>query len=241
MTGLRLALGFLTTVPLGRSGELTEGDLGRSAVWFAPIGLALGGVLWVGWMLLAPATTPMLVAALLVLIWVLATGALHLDGLADCCDGLLVSAAPQRRLEIMRDSRSGAFAVVGIVMILLLKVAAVASLSEPTALLLAPLYGRWWMLPLARGRSAREQGLGAALRAELGLKRFILPALLTVTVTVLAGWTALLALALSGTVILLLYWLARARIGGVTGDVLGASCELAEWTTLATFALLGGL
>lgn len=235
------AFGFLTTLPIGGSDRLSEADLARAAAWFPWVGLMLGAFLAAGWQLLSWRSPNLSAAALLLLLWIVASGALHLDGLADCCDGLLAPTLPARRLEIMRDSRSGAFAVVGIVMMLLLKVSAVASLNEPTALLLAPLYGRWWMLPLGLGRQARPTGLAATLGARLSGRSLVIPAALTLLFTWFAGVTAFIALVGSGLTTLGLFRFARARIGGVTGDVLGANCELAEVVTLIVFVLMEGV
>jgi adenosylcobinamide-GDP ribazoletransferase len=180
-----------------------------------------------------------LAAVLVVVTWAVLTGGLHLDGLADCCDGLLVSAPRARRLEIMRDPRVGSFAVTGLVLALLLKTAAVLSL--PTAapgLLLAPVWARWWILVAARQPSARTDGLGSsfasALTSRLLGAAFVLP-LVLLGIATWWDWRSLAGVALSGLLCLGLLRLAQARIGGVTGDVFGAVVELTE------IALLVGL
>ena len=119
---MRSALSFLTILPLG--GQTPEGRLGR--VWFpvvgALLGLAAGAVFWsLERVLGAPVAAVGAVAALAVL-----TGGLHLDGLADAADGLLGGSSPERRLEIMRDSRVGVFGAVALVLLLLAEVAALA-------------------------------------------------------------------------------------------------------------------
>lgn len=238
MRGLRLALGFLTTVPWGASGHLQSGDLGRSAMWYPVVGLAVGLVLIGAWELMRPGLSPPLTAVLSVTLWALLTGALHLDGLADCCDGLFTSAGPERRLEIMADSRSGAFAVVGLVMFLLLKVASVASLESSAGLLLAPVLGRWWMLPMAATRPAKPKGLGSGLHEELTWSRFLFPAVTVATVAFFIGVNAGLALVTTGVATLIVGLFAARRIGGQTGDVLGANCELVEWITLMVFIVV---
>src|SRR5262245_61596780 len=98
--------------------------MGRAALWFPLIGFGLGLVLAGGLLLFRLFFSPALAAALTVAAWAALTGGLHLDGLADCCDGLLATATPERRLEIMRDPRLGAFGVTGLTLFLILKVLA---------------------------------------------------------------------------------------------------------------------
>ena len=144
MNGFWLALGFLTTLP-ARPVPYVPGGLGRAAAWFPVIGLLIGLLLLLVQVTAARLLGPPMAAVLAVAAWAVLTGGLHLDGLADCCDGLLVSAPRERRLEIMRDPRVGSFAVSGLVLALLLKTAAVFSLGTGSAaalgLILAPVLG----------------------------------------------------------------------------------------------------
>lgn len=238
MRGLRNAVSFLTTIPIGSAEHLQAGDLSRAAIWYPVVGLAVGLALAGAWEAITPRLSSHLAGALIVALWVLVTGALHLDGLADCCDGLLAPAAPDRRLEMMGDSRTGVFGVVGLTLLLLLKVTTVASLVSSTALVLAPVLGRWWMLPLGINRPAKPEGLGAALHEELNGKHLLIPAALVAGAVIYLGITAVIALIVTGVVTLALGLTAARRIGGQTGDVLGANCELVEWITLLTFVLM---
>jgi adenosylcobinamide-GDP ribazoletransferase len=238
VSGFWLALSFLTTLP-ARQVPYEAGGLGRAAAWFPVIGLLMGllllGAQWAAAQLVGPALAAVLVVAL----WAILTGGLHLDGLADCCDGLLVSAPHERRLEIMRDPRVGSFAVTGLVLALLLKTAAVFTLPMAApGLLLAPVWARWWILVAARQPAARPSGLGSSFAAGLSLR--ILGAAVVLPLVVLGvmtwwDWRSLVALAVSGLVCLGVLHLAKVRIGGVTGDVFGAVVELTE------IALLVGL
>src|SRR5438128_11734377 len=140
MTGLALAVRVLTIVPLpGRTAHDVD-SLGRAAVWFPVIGLGIGAVL-VGAERVTAVLFPSLLAALLtVTAWKLLTGGLHLDGLADCLDGL-AGRAVEHRLAIMRDSRIGAFGALGLILLLLLEIAAVTELPpgvRAQALLVVP-------------------------------------------------------------------------------------------------------
>lgn len=237
MNGLRLALGFLTILPVRPKDRMETGDLGQAAIWYPLVGMLIGGAVWGLYEILQLVFPGPLAAALTVAGWVLLTGGLHLDGLADSCDGLFVSASPQRRLEILRDTGVGAFGVVGVSLLLILKVAAVASLLDSQGLILAAIVGRWIMLPLARTPAARAEGLGATLRDELTVPRLFLPLLVTVAVSLALGLRGVLALVAVHAVAIGFGLFARARIGGHTGDVLGAACELGELTCLLVFAV----
>jgi adenosylcobinamide-GDP ribazoletransferase len=213
--------------------------LGRAGVFFPLVGLVLGMLLVAAHAAASALVGPALAAVLVVALWAALTGGLHLDGLADCCDGLLVSAPRERRLEILRDPRVGSFAVTGVVLALLLKTAAVY--SQPSALpglLLAPVWARWWILLAARRPAARPGGLGSSFAETLTTRTLALASLLPLVLLGLAMWwnvRSLIGVALGGVTCLGVLRLAQVRIGGVTGDVLGAVVELSE------IALLVGL
>src|SRR5262249_43454290 len=165
VSSLVLAVRFLTVVPIpGRDVDPREA-LGRAAWWFPVIGLALGMVLAAADRALQAVGSPMLAAALVIALWKAATGAIHLDGLADCLDGL-AGHDRVRRLAIMQDSRIGVFGAVGLTFYLLI---AFVGLSETPAaargrmLLVAPVVGRLAPLVIApRFRPAKpDLGTGA--------------------------------------------------------------------------------
>ena len=238
MKSLLLALSFLTVIPVKTSAP-QAGDLGRAAMWFPFIGLGLGAALAAAHTALGFIFPPLLTAALVVALWAAITGGLHLDGLADCCDGLLAAASPERRLDIMRDPRVGAFGVVGVVLFLAIKIGAVASLapgSTPYVFLLAPGLARWLILPVAVQPPARAGGMGADF--ALGLNRLVFTgaALIPITLMIIGGWQAVIAVALAHAAAFAVIALARARLGGVTGDVFGLTVEIAELAILLAFA-----
>lgn len=246
MKGLLLALGFLTAIPMPPP-DTPSADcrqaLGRAGVWFPAVGLTLGLVLAAAHFVSSRFFPPLLSAALVVALWAALTGGLHLDGLADCCDGLLITAPSERRLEIMRDPRLGAFGGAGLALFLCLKILAVASLPPSSsglpsfAFLLAPALARWLLLPAARQPSARPGGLGAEFAAGLTRPVLMLALAGPLALILLGGWRALAAAACGHVVAFGLARLARARLGGVTGDVLGLIVELAELTVLLAYAI----
>ncbi len=237
MKTLGLAFGFLTTLPI-RTPQSQPSDLGRAAVWFPFIGVIMGALLLLAQVMLSHLFAPWLVAALIVAVWALLTGGLHLDGLADCGDGLLAAMPPERRLEIMRDPRLGTFGGVSLMLHLLLKTFAIAALPVPSimALLLAPTIARWLILIVAKQPSARPGGLGAAFAQGLQRNVYAGAAILPIVLIILGSWRAIVAVALAHLAALLIIRLARSRLGGVTGDVLGLTVEATELITLLVFA-----
>jgi len=239
MASLVLAVRFLSIVPVRGREVGGPGALGRAAWWFPAIGLTLGGGLMVADRALAAVVPPLLSAGLVVAAWKVFTGGIHLDGLADCLDGL-AGVNAERRLAIMRDSRIGVFGALGLVLCLLMACAALSgtpAAARAPILLLAPAVGR--LTPLLVGPLARPatpgRGLGAAFLA--GLPRAAGPvwlAALLVLAWRLLGLTGVAMAAgalVAGAVGVVV--LAR-RFGGLTGDVLGAGVELSElaWLVL---------
>ncbi|MGQ9815476.1 MAG: adenosylcobinamide-GDP ribazoletransferase [Candidatus Roseilinea sp.] len=236
LTDAASAFAFLTVLP---SRWFTSEKPGRIFAWFPLVGLTIGvllaGVASISF--LPPDVTRFITLA----VWVMLTGGLHLDGFADACDGLLATTTPERRLEIMKDPRAGSWAVIGVVMLLLGKWAALGSVA-PAWLIAAPVAGRWAMaLAVYAFPNARPGGMGAYMRIGLGRPQIALATLTAAIVAVALGWQAALALgAALGSSLLIGAWAAGRLGGGLTGDVYGALCELAELMCLLALALLQG-
>jgi len=169
--------------------------------------------------------------------------ALHRDGFMDCCDGLLGGFSRERRLEILRDSHVGAFAVVGAVCLLLVKIAAIMALPMAARfwiLLLFPCLSRWAMLAVLEFFPyARPQGIGTPFRPSGGRWQlalgFAVALIAAAALAGIAGLILMLAATLTGLVIGA--WASR-LLGGVTGDVYGAVNEAAEAFVLTLAAIL---
>jgi adenosylcobinamide-GDP ribazoletransferase len=242
MKSLVAAVRLLTIVPIPGDWGSAEHDLARSLPWFPIVGLGLGmaaaGLAW-GLAWLAP---PLISAAVLVVVLAGFSGCLHLDGLADTADGLLSSRPRERKLEIMRDSHVGVMGVVAVLGVWLLKFAALASAIPGqlwTTVLLMPLAGRcaivvqMAILPYARStglasifygrprRLAAVWAVGFLAAATWGLLGF----------RGLVVWAACIAAAL----VFCCY--VHRRIGGATGDTLGAVCEIVEVLPALVLAL----
>lgn len=244
MRGLLAAVGFLTRVPVPAWALGGGAAASRSLAWYPAVGLVIAAPLSALAFLLQD-TPPLLGAALLLLAWVLLTGALHLDGLADSADawvgGMGLSAAERRErtLTIMKDPRSGPAAVVALVLVLLLKFAALASLGTPawTALVLAPVLARAALtLAFLTTPYARSGGLGQALVAAPRAGCAIALAL-TVALCASVTWTGALALAAALAVFALWRRACLRRLQGMTGDTCGALAELVETAVLVVLAI----
>ena len=229
--GALVAFRYLTTFPLPRS--RAAGDLGRAAGWFPVVGLVVGGCLALASLVVDRVFPPGVGGMLLVLLWAALTGGLHLDGLADACDGLGGAWSRERALAIMRDARSGPYGVAAIVLILGLKAAALASLPEGLAwraLVLAPVLGRAGPLLLVRlCPPARPDGAGHAFAAGARWPALVVGGLiaLSVSLATLGPWGAL-PLGAAGLFVWRLAAYLRRRLGGFTGDTLGALVETIE-------------
>jgi adenosylcobinamide-GDP ribazoletransferase len=217
------------------------GGLGRSAKWFPLVGLILGLILTGSYWLMSFVLPDTVTAVLTIALWAWLTGGLHLDGLADCGDGLLVAADRERRLEILQDSRIGAFGAITLVLFLLAKVTAVAALPSPSfAFVFAPVLARWFILVAARQPSARPGGMGEAFAASLTPKILAAAAILPFLLLIGGGWQngrTVLAALLASLVVFFILRLARSRLGGVTGDVYGLVVEMAELMVLIAFVV----
>lgn len=235
---LLIAIQFLTCLPVPLKRPPTAWEIGASLLCYPLVGLGIGLVL-LGLDSWLAGRADLVSAALLLTVWVMMTGALHLDGLADTADAWLGGFGDRTRtLAIMKDPRSGPAAVVAVVLVLLLKVAALqALLTRPegaSGLLLAPLLGRTALVLLFLTTAyVRPGGLGEALARHLPRRAAWVVVAMALAgagwVTGPAGWRALAA---AGLMFLAVRgWLLK-RLGGTTGDTAGALVELTECAVL---------
>jgi adenosylcobinamide-GDP ribazoletransferase len=238
VSGLALAIRYLTILPVPGGAADSPGALGRASAWFPLVGAGLGGVLVLVDSLTGHVFSPWVSAVLTVAVWKVATGGLHLDGLADCLDGLAGRDAGHR-LAIMRDSRIGTFGAAGLALVLMLEVVALMELPLSVrwrVLLAAPTIGRAMPPLLARlFDPARPDGQGAAFAAGVARSG----AGLAVAIALAAAFALLGTPGLAaGCVAALAAWCGAAllarRLGGITGDVLGAAVEGAELVAVLT-------
>jgi len=228
-----VAFQFLTILPLFEARQVDDRELARSMAAFPLVGLALGAGLLVCHALFGRYLPGVLEGAVLVALLAWATGAFHLDGVADTVDGLAGGWTRERALEIMKDSRTGAVGAAALVLVLLLKCLGLGLMPPavlPMALLVTPAVGRGSAVWLARGsRYARPRGgLGTPYTDHLDAGTVQWALLGAGLPCVLLGWRGLVAFAAT---IAYATWLKQRfhkRLGGITGDVLGFAEETGE-------------
>jgi adenosylcobinamide-GDP ribazoletransferase len=235
------AFNFLTILPLPWRQDAPLSTLGRAVGWFPLVGLGIGAALaGLDWGL-SQIFPPGVTAVMVMIVWLLASGAIHFDGFLDSCDGLFGGKTPERRLEIMRDHRVGAFAVAGGGLLLLLRYSALTALPLRTIpLLLAPMLGRRAMaLAIVFFPYAREQGLGRAMKDHARWPQALQATLIALAAAwFIGGLSGLAAMLVAGVVMLLTALFIRTRIPGLTGDSYGAINELVEVAALVFFVSL---
>ena len=240
--GFWIALQFLTVIPAPFCRSPRPRQIASALSYFPVVAIIIGGLVYLADWGLAAVFSPYVSAALTLAVWVLLSGALHLDGLVDCCDGL-AGGNPALRLEIMADSHAGAYGIVGVCLVLLLKYAALVSLPSTwrlETLLLVPVLGVWAIvLTLFAFPYARKEGLGRQFKAGARGWRSALVTLLTLAAAAgLARWWGLILMAMSGIIALGMGFFFKARLGGLTGDVYGAIKEVNEAVMLALFPII---
>jgi adenosylcobinamide-GDP ribazoletransferase len=232
------AFRFLTVFPLPVLRSFTPAEIGWAVAFFPLIGGLLGAAL-AGLDRVLLWLFPVAPGAVLVLAcWIALTGALHLDGFLDTCDGLFVGPSPDRRLEIMRDPHHGTFAFAGGSLLILMKFSALVSLpARFEGLLLAPVLGRWAMaMAIILFPYARADGLGRPMKNNSGWLQGIMATVATlIACWCLVGWHALAVMIMSMAVVLVVGAGACWRLGGNTGDVYGFLCEMVEALVLLAF------
>jgi adenosylcobinamide-GDP ribazoletransferase len=238
IAGAGLALGLLTILPVRTRVE--PSGLGAAAPWFPLVG-ALVGAGAAGVVLGLDGVLGSTVAGVLAVVWlIVATGALHVDGLADCADALGVRGGRERRLAVMRESTIGVFGTLAVVLYALLLAAAIAALSEDVVLrtlVAAGALGRWGaVVHAAFAPPARPEGLGAAF--SVGTVALVVATVIAFALAIgLGGLDGLVATAAAAIVAGAVTAGAVRGLGGRTGDTLGATIVLTELA--AVLCLLG--
>ncbi len=245
------ALKFLTIIPLPWRREASPGELEGSIGYFPVIGLIIGlilaGLNWLLGLFLPSAV----VNGLLIVSMVVISGALHLDGFVDTCDGIAGHKAVEDRWRVMHDSRAGAFGIVGVFLLLLVKYVSLNSVPEPllmSTLVLMPVVSRWAMVYTVFAYSyARPTGLGKIFKQGANWQRFTTATVITLAIVIglarlanityfyLAGLAIMLAICV--IVVAMATYLKR-KFAGLTGDTYGAINEVAEVCVLILICLL---
>jgi adenosylcobinamide-GDP ribazoletransferase len=245
MTNFLIALQFLTRIPIPEIQFNEKQNFVKCVKYFPAVGLVIGIFLAGAYNLLGDFLPNFVLAAVILLVNILITGGLHLDGFMDTVDGLMSARDKDRMLEIMKDSRVGAHSVWAVICLLFIKFAVIASISPPNALvslLLMPMIARWQVLfSKSYWPYARDEGLGKLFIAEGHYYSFMgngmIISLIIFWLTGLLGLVAIMAN-------LIFVWLFNnllvKKLDGLTGDTYGAVIELSEVVMLFLFLLLLG-
>ncbi len=239
MISIIAAFQFLTISPTLITRMFTSQEMGRAVGWFPLVGVVLGMLLY-GVNYAARLIFPVSVSAAITLFaWVTFTRAFHLDGFMDTCDGLFGGFAPERRLEIMKDSRMGAFGVAGGILVLLTKYAALsASTNLFAALMLATTLGRWASpLVIYWFPYARAEGLGIEMKRNVRWQEVLIATLIAGAASWLVySWIGLALMSGAAVVAFLTAFYVMSVLPGLTGDIYGMVTTLVEMLTLIFFA-----
>ncbi|KXK15538.1 MAG: cobalamin 5'-phosphate synthase [Chloroflexi bacterium OLB14] len=240
MISIIAAFQFLTIFPTIIKRMFTSQEMGRAVAWFPLVGIALGFLLY-GVNYLAQIFFPISVSATITLFaWIIFTRAFHLDGFMDTCDGLFGGFTPERRLEIMKDSRMGAFGTIGGILVLLTKYTALhSSVNLFAALILATTLGRFaspiaiYFFPYVR-----ENGLGFEMKQQVTLKEIVIASLITgITCLFISSPLSFLLMLASVVISVLLSLYVMRLISGLTGDIYGAITTVVEMFVLIIFTI----
>jgi adenosylcobinamide-GDP ribazoletransferase len=241
---LLAALQFLTSLPTPRR-NISPEALGRATAFFPAVGLIIGLVLaGLNWVL-GLALPQTVVNALLIAVLTVITGALHLDGLSDTCDGLAGHRTVEERWRVMHDSHTGVFGVVGVVLVLLVDYAALSSIppaSLTPTLVFTPVVSRWAMVyAIFAYPYARPSGLGTAFKQATRWPQFTAATAITLAIAVvLFPLFSIMGIALMAGVLVVTAILAaylKRKFAGLTGDTYGAINEVAMVTALVLTSL----
>ena len=240
------AIQFLTSLPLPGRRETSPEELGRATAYFPAVGLIIGAILAGFHWLLSLILPAAVVNALLIVILVIITGALHLDGFVDTCDGIAGHKSVEDRWRVMRDSRAGAFGIIGVALLLLVKYVSLNSLPPAlmtATLLFMPVVSRWAMVyAIFVYPYARPSGLGTAFKQATRWSQFTVATLITIVVA-----TALFPFfSLTGFILIFGVWMIstlfaiylKHKFAGLTGDTYGAINEVAEVMALLLVSLM---
>ncbi|MFC2025360.1 adenosylcobinamide-GDP ribazoletransferase [Chloroflexota bacterium] len=245
------ALKFLTIIPLPHKREISSKEVGRSLAYFPVVGITIGlilaGLNWLLSFLLPPA----IVNGLLIVSLVVISGALHLDGFVDTCDGIAGHKTVEKRWQVMHDSRVGAFGTIGAFLLLLVKYLSLNSVPDNllmATLVLMPVVSRWAMVyAVFTYPYARPAGLGKVFKQEASWQTFAIATTITLAVAIgLARWANIAYFYLAGPAIMLDIWVLtvaiatylKRKFSGLTGDTYGAINEMAEVGVLLLVCLL---
>ncbi|MBU0547579.1 MAG: adenosylcobinamide-GDP ribazoletransferase [Candidatus Omnitrophica bacterium] len=242
MSNFLLAVQFLTILPL-KIRNFNDKKMAWALIYFPVVGLFIGSMLLgLNTLLSILGISPAVANIILVIVLIILTGGMHLDGLADTADAFLSGKAKKEMLEIMRDSHVGVMGVLALISIILLKIGLLSSVYvavKPVALILMCILSRWSVvLIMYLFPYARQEGKARLFIQGMNSKIFILSTIVVVICSFLIWYIpGLIALSLAALCAYAIGKFVSRKIGGVTGDTLGATIELTEIATLLTVCI----
>lgn len=233
---------FFTRIPINKSLKCDKQNFRRGSVFFPIVGLAIGVLQWTVYYLLIKVLPVNITAVLVVIIPIVLTGAIHVDGLGDTCDGFFsLKGDKDKIIEVMKDSRVGTYASIAIVFDLLARYAAVYTVIEmnlPLILIATPVIARFTVVFLSFiGKNAKETGSGNIFIGNIGVKQLLITAIITsILATLLIGVNKTSILLVAVLIFSFLFnKFCESKITGLTGDTLGANNELVEILVMILF------
>jgi adenosylcobinamide-GDP ribazoletransferase len=236
-----IALQFLTVLPIKLKTMPSAQQNGQSLLFYPLVGLLIGLVLF-GFSLFLVKLSTLLIASIILVLWIWLTGGLHLDGLADTSDAWVGGFGdPERTLKIMKDPACGPIGVLSLIVVCLLKFAALYVLIEQhlnVFLILIPAIGRSIALFLFLTTVyVRVKGLGSSISDSIPKRAIWMVFVITSSLLLVFKWLGLIALVCFLSLAFYLRRLFIQKIGGITGDTIGAAIELVEMSVLLSFVM----
>jgi adenosylcobinamide-GDP ribazoletransferase len=239
-----LQLQFLTRIPVFIKIDFDENRFAKGIIFAPVIGLIIGGVLSLIYYLANFLDNRLIIAIFIVFAEIIVTGGLHLDGLADSCDGLFSGRNKEKTLEIMKDSRIGTNGAIGIILLIIFKISILFSLGKDDFikyLLIFPVMGRLnvvWSAGISK-YARNSEGMGKSITNITGVKQIIISSIITLIIGVLIlKIYFLIVFVMSILFVLTFTFYVKRKIDGITGDIMGATIEMTEVLILFIFFVI---
>lgn len=243
-----LMLQTLTRIPVKKTLSYEKEDFRRGANYLFLVGLLVGGIQFITYIAFKNLLPVSLLVLIIILEEIIITGALHLDGFADICDGFFAFKGRDRIIEIMKDSRIGAFAGIGIVMNIFFKFYCYVDLlnyyNMGQFIVVIPMIGRVSIVFMSLiGKPAKKEGTGNSFIGNLGLEQLMinLMAAVTISVLILEPLASLVILVSGGMATILFNQMCSSKINGITGDSLGANNEIVTIAVMLSLIIMNRL
>jgi cobalamin 5''-phosphate synthase/cobalamin synthase len=240
---LLLFIQFYTRIPINLNLPCERENFRRGSVFLPIVGLIIGGIQWGVYKLFIEVLPLDPTIVIVLLVGVLLTGGLHIDGLGDTCDGFFAFKGSDRIIEIMKDSRIGTYSCIATIFDFLFKYTLIAAIAPKfsIAIIVAPMVSRFTTVFLsAIGNTAKNTGTGNLFIGNIGKVQLVITVLITTGILILImNPRYVIILLISGLVLsFILNKFCKSKIGGITGDILGANNELVEILTLILIAII---